>query len=48
MSKSEQIIEDVYRRNVEKLYRFFYFKVLNKQIAEDLTSETSWLSLKSP
>ena len=40
MSHSEQIIEGVYRRNVEKLYRFFYFKVLNQQVAEDLTSET--------
>lgn len=40
MPRPEQAIEDVYRQNVEKLYKFFYFKVLNKQIAEDLTSET--------
>ncbi len=40
MRKADQIIEDVYRDNAEKLYRFFYFKVLNKQVAEDLTSET--------
>ena len=33
-------IESVYRANVEKLYKFFYFKVLNKQVAEDMTSET--------
>lgn len=36
----EQIIEEVYRQNVEKLYKFFYFKVLHKQTAEDLTSDT--------
>lgn len=36
----EQILEAVYSSNVEKLYRFFYYKVLNKQVAEDLTSET--------
>lgn len=33
-------IEAVYSANVEKLYKFFYFKVLNKQLAEDMTSET--------
>lgn len=40
MTNKDSIIEETYRKNVEKLYKFFYFKVLNKQIAEDLTSET--------
>ena len=40
MTDTERILEDVYSTNVEKLYRFFYFKVLNKQVAEDLTSDT--------
>jgi RNA polymerase sigma-70 factor (ECF subfamily) len=33
-------VESVYTENVEKLYKFFYFKVLNKQTAEDLTADT--------
>ena len=33
------IIETVYDLHADKLYRFFYFKVLNKHIAEDLTSD---------
>ena len=33
-------IEAVYEANAAKLYKFFYYKVLNTQIAEDLTSET--------
>jgi RNA polymerase sigma-70 factor (ECF subfamily) len=33
-------VESVYIENVEKLYKFFYFKVLDKQTAEDMTSET--------
>ena len=40
MTTKNSLIESVYRDNVEKLYKFFYFKVLNKQTAEDLTSET--------
>lgn len=39
-SNSRNIFEHVYRDNAEKLYRFFYFKVLEKSVAEDLTSET--------
>lgn len=30
----------VYDRYFEVIYRFFYFKVLSKDVAEDLTSET--------
>lgn len=33
-------MEAVYTANVEKLYKFFYFKVLDKQTAEDMTSDT--------
>jgi RNA polymerase sigma-70 factor (ECF subfamily) len=33
-------IEILYKNNFKKLYRFFYYKFLNKAIAEDLTSET--------
>lgn len=41
MSKEQTItIEAVYTANVEKLYKFFYFKVLDKQSAEDMTSDT--------
>lgn len=40
MSQHEQILESLYRDNVEKLYKFFYFKVLDAHTAEDLTSET--------
>lgn len=38
--KNEITVESVYERNVEKLYKFFYFKVLDKQTAEDMTSDT--------
>jgi len=34
------VVEQVYDLHAEKLYKFFYFKVLNQQVAEDLTSET--------
>ena len=40
MPNKPSLIETVYQSHVEKLYRFFYFKVLDKQTAEDLTSET--------
>ena len=41
MSKEQTTtIESVYTDNVEKLYKFFYFKVLDKQTAEDMTSDT--------
>jgi RNA polymerase sigma factor (sigma-70 family) len=33
-------LEDFYDEYVDKVYKFFYIKSLNKQIAEDLTSET--------
>lgn len=33
-------IEITYEQNFEKIYRFFYYKVLNRTLAEDLTSET--------
>ena len=39
-AKSTVSVESVYTDNVEKLYKFFYFKVLDKQTAEDLTSDT--------
>lgn len=38
--KQKITVESVYNKHVEKLYKFFYFKVLNKQTAEDLTSDT--------
>ncbi len=41
MPKSpNKLFETVYNDNIRKLYKFFYYKVLNQQIAEDLTSET--------
>lgn len=33
-------VEEIYDQHFEALYRFFYFKVLNKPLAEDLTSQT--------
>lgn len=36
----ESDIETIYDLNIEKIYRFFYYKTLSKEIAEDLTSET--------
>lgn len=33
-------IAQLYDENFDKLYKFFYYKVLSKDIAEDLTSET--------
>lgn len=32
--------ELIYSNNFKKLYKFFYYKTLNKHIAEDLTSDT--------
>ena len=41
MSQEHELtVESVYTDNVEKLYKFFYFKVLDKQLAEDMTSDT--------
>ena len=38
--KTEITVDAVYTANVEELYKFFYFKVLDKQTAEDMTSDT--------
>lgn len=35
-----QEIEKIYNAHFEKLYRFFYYKTLDKTVAEDLTSQT--------
>lgn len=37
---TEETIESIYTEHVEKLYRFFYYKVLDRQTSEDLTSDT--------
>jgi RNA polymerase sigma-70 factor (ECF subfamily) len=37
---SENAVSDLYDLHMEKIYRFFYYKVLSKEVAEDLTSET--------
>lgn len=37
-------VEVLYDLHFESIYRFFYFKLLNKEVAEDLTGET-FLSL---
>lgn len=36
----ESELKQFYRDNVDRIYKFFYFKTLQKDIAEDLTSET--------
>lgn len=33
-------IASIYDNNFERIYKFFYYKTLNKDIAEDLTSDT--------
>jgi RNA polymerase sigma-70 factor (ECF subfamily) len=35
----EKTIEKLYEENFERIYKFFYYKVLSREIAEDLTSE---------
>jgi RNA polymerase sigma factor (sigma-70 family) len=36
----QELLEVTYKQNFEKIYRFFYYKVLDCMLAEDLTSET--------
>ncbi len=36
--KYKDIIESTYNKNFLKVYRFFYYKILSKEKAEDLTS----------
>lgn len=35
----EDQVAELYDATVEKIYRFFYYKVLNREVAEDLTSQ---------
>jgi RNA polymerase sigma-70 factor (ECF subfamily) len=37
---NDQEMITIYRDNVEKIYRFFFYKVLDRETAEDLTSTT--------
>lgn len=37
---SQNDIALIYDTNFDRIYKFFYYKTLNKNIAEDLTSET--------
>lgn len=34
------MIEEIYDQYIDKVYGFFYYKTLNKQMSEDLTSDT--------
>lgn len=45
-SLTEEELIDSYQRYVEPIYSFFSLKLLNKKIAEDLTSEVFMLFLK--
>ncbi len=38
--RSEYDLELIFELHFDKIYKFFYFKTLSKEIAEDLTSET--------
>lgn len=38
--KSVSDLELIFELHFDKIYKFFYFKTLSKEIAEDLTSET--------
>lgn len=40
-------ISSLYKQNFLKLYKFFYFKILSKEIAEDLTTETFLLYVET-
>lgn len=37
---TEKEIKDFYNENFERIYKFFYFKTLSKELAEDLTQDT--------
>jgi RNA polymerase sigma factor (sigma-70 family) len=37
---TEKQLIDFYNSHIDKLYKFFFFKTLSKDVAEDLTSET--------
>ena len=39
ISSGDQALQDVYRRNIEIIYRFIYGRVGNREDAEDLTSQ---------
>lgn len=36
----QEEVATIYQHNVEKIYRFFFYKVLDRETAEDLTSTT--------
>ncbi len=39
LHENEQWLEDFYQQHIDSVYKFFYFKSLHVQIAEDLTSD---------
>src|SRR3989338_339297 len=39
MSQLQKQFEEIYDKNIEKIYRFIFLKVNSREIAEDLTSE---------
>ena len=39
MNDFEDIFNEIYNQNIEKIYRFVYLKVSSQETAEDLTSE---------
>jgi RNA polymerase sigma-70 factor (ECF subfamily) len=39
-------LESFYDEHIDKVYKFFYIKCLNRDVAEDLTSETFTLFMK--
>jgi RNA polymerase sigma-70 factor (ECF subfamily) len=46
MQHTKDIITAIYRAEVKKVYRYFYTRVLNRDQAEDLTSDTFFRLLK--
>ncbi len=40
MSVTQSEIETIYEGFFDVIYKFFYFKILSREVAEDLTSET--------
>lgn len=40
MDIKKQLIEEIFEEHFDRIYRFFYYKILNREDSEDLTSET--------
>ncbi|OGZ35229.1 MAG: hypothetical protein A2V60_00165 [Candidatus Portnoybacteria bacterium RIFCSPHIGHO2_01_FULL_39_19] len=46
-NQEQKVFSSFYQGNVEKIYRFIYYKTHHKETAEDLTSQTFFKALES-